>query len=102
MDASFIQLILSQTGMGGIAALAMWLMNKSHQDALRREIANNELMRAEHFAAQYELFPQGQFVALIDDQVVGQGSGFFIDFDFDHPDHSFNEICESSISVLFK
>jgi len=40
-------MILSQTGMGGIAALAMWLMNKSHQDALRREIANNELMRAE-------------------------------------------------------
>ncbi len=33
--------------MGGIAALAMWLMNKSHQDALRREIANNELLRNE-------------------------------------------------------
>lgn len=47
MDATFIQMILSQSGMGGIAALAMWLMNKSHQDALRREIANNELMRAE-------------------------------------------------------
>lgn len=47
MDATFIQMILSQTGMGGIAALAMWLMNKSYQDALRREIANNELMRAE-------------------------------------------------------
>ena len=47
MDASFIQLILSQTGMGGIAALAMWLMNTSHQDALRREIASNDLMRAE-------------------------------------------------------
>lgn len=47
MDTAFIQMILGQSGMGGIAALAMWLMNKSHQDALRREIANNELMRAE-------------------------------------------------------
>ena len=47
MDAAFVNMILSQTGMGGIAALAMWLMNKSHQDALRREIASNELMRAE-------------------------------------------------------
>lgn len=47
MDTAFVQLILSQSGMGGIAALAMWLMNKSHQDALRREIANNELMRQE-------------------------------------------------------
>lgn len=52
-----------------------------------------ELMRAEHFAAQYEIFPAGQFVALIGDRVVGQGSGFFTDFDFDHPDHTFREIC---------
>lgn len=52
-----------------------------------------ELMRAAHFAAQYTLFPQGQFVALVDDRVVGQGSGFFTDFDFDHPDHTFREIC---------
>lgn len=59
---------------------------------------DQELMRAEHFAAQYKRFPEGQFVALLDDQVagvqvVGQGSGFFIDFDFDHPNHSFREIC---------
>lgn len=47
MDTALVQLILSQSGMGGIAALAMWLMNKSHQDALRREIASNELMRTE-------------------------------------------------------
>lgn len=53
----------------------------------------DELMRAPHFAAQYELFPAGQFVAILDGQVVGQGSGFFIDFDFDHPNHTFREIC---------
>lgn len=47
MDQSFVQLILGQTGMGGIAALALWLMNKSHTDALRREIANSELLRTE-------------------------------------------------------
>jgi GNAT superfamily N-acetyltransferase len=52
-----------------------------------------ELMRAEHFAAQYALFPAGQIVALVDGQVVGQGSGFFIDCDFAHPNHSFREIC---------
>jgi GNAT superfamily N-acetyltransferase len=56
-------------------------------------LAAQELMRAEHFAAQFRLFPQGQIVALINDQVVGQGSGFFIDFDFDHPNHTFREIC---------
>src|SRR5215212_3237905 len=58
-------------------------------------LGEQELMRAEHFAAQYELFPQGQFVALLDGQVVGQGSGFFINFDFDHPDHNFREICDN-------
>jgi GNAT superfamily N-acetyltransferase len=50
-------------------------------------------MRAEHFASQYALFPQGQIVALVNGQVIGQGSGFFIDFDFDRPNHTFREIC---------
>ena len=53
----------------------------------------HELMRAEHFAAQYQLFPEGQIVVVYDGQVIGQGSGFFIDFDFDHPNHTFREIC---------
>ena len=52
-----------------------------------------ELMRVEHYASQCRVFPAGQFVALLGDQVVGQGSGFLIDFDFDHPDHTFREIC---------
>lgn len=56
-------------------------------------LGEQELMRAEHFAAQYEIFPEGQIVALLDGRVVGQGSGFFINFDFDHPNHSFREIC---------
>jgi GNAT superfamily N-acetyltransferase len=50
-------------------------------------------MRHEHFAAQYARFPEGQFVVTLGEQVIGQGSGFFIDFDFDHPAHSFREIC---------
>lgn len=59
-------------------------------------LAPAELMQAEHFAAQYELFSEGQIVVLDpanDNRVIGQGSGFFIDFDFDHPQHTFREIC---------
>lgn len=56
-------------------------------------LAAHELMRGEHFVSQHRLFPEGQFVALVDGKVVGQGSGFFIDFDFDHPQHKFHEIC---------
>jgi GNAT superfamily N-acetyltransferase len=60
-------------------------------------LGSHELMRVEHFASQYRIFPEGQFVALAlgegSGRVIGQGSGFFIDFDFDHPNHSFKEIC---------
>lgn len=56
-------------------------------------LAEHELMRVEHFASQYQVFAEGQIVALADGRVIGQGSGFFLDFDFDHPQHSFKEIC---------
>jgi GNAT superfamily N-acetyltransferase len=56
-------------------------------------LGEQELMNEAHFASQYALFPEGQIVALDGDRVVGQGSGFFTDFDFDDPDHTFSEIC---------
>lgn len=37
MDATFAQWILGQVGVGGIAALALYLLNKAHQDARQRE-----------------------------------------------------------------
>jgi len=52
----------------------------------------DELMRAEHFLNHCRLFPEGNFVALHDNQVIGLGSGFLIDFDFEHAQHSFQEI----------
>lgn len=53
-----------------------------------------ELMRSEQYASQYEVFPQGQFVALDGDRVIGQGSGFLTDFDFDEPEHTFREFTD--------
>ena len=40
-------------------------------------------MRVEHYASQYSIFAEGQIVVLDGERVIGQGSGFFIDFDFD-------------------
>ncbi|MCY3834011.1 MAG: GNAT family N-acetyltransferase [Chloroflexi bacterium] len=57
-------------------------------------LCKSELMRAEHFLNHCRLFPEGNFVALFGEQVVGLGSGFFIDFDFDHAQHSFQEIID--------
>jgi GNAT superfamily N-acetyltransferase len=62
----------------------------------------DELMTAEHFLSHVEVFPEGDFVALAAqapdgaelarERVVGLGSGFFTDFDFDDPGHTFQEI----------
>ncbi len=55
-------------------------------------LAAGELMREAHFLNHCRLFPEGNFVALAGDRVIGLGSGFLIDFDFDHARHSFQEI----------
>ncbi len=57
-------------------------------------LAQSELMREEHFLNHCRLFPEGNFVALADERVIGLGSGFLIDFDFDDAQHSFQEIID--------
>jgi GNAT superfamily N-acetyltransferase len=84
-------------------AIRIFNLEPAYFDALEQlqrdcypTLDDSELMKRPHFAAQYERFPAGQFVALDSEQgdrVIGQGSGFFIDFDFAHPNHSFREIC---------
>ena len=80
-----------------------------HVEALERlqrecfpTLGADELMTAEHFLSHYRVFPEGDFVALSSHapdgaeldgpRVVGLGSGFFTDFDFDDPRHTFQEI----------
>ena len=55
-------------------------------------LSEDELMREEHFLNHCRLFPAGNFVALCRDRVIGLGSGFLIDFDFDHVQHRFQDI----------
>jgi GNAT superfamily N-acetyltransferase len=47
-----------------------------------------DLIDEEDFRAYARIFPQGFFLCLDGDRVVGQGAGIFLDFDFDHPQHS--------------
>jgi GNAT superfamily N-acetyltransferase len=70
-----------------------------HADALAQlqrdcfpTLGPSEWMVADHFLNHCRLFPEGNFVALDGERVVGLGGGFFIDFDFDHPDHTFLEV----------
>jgi len=55
-------------------------------------LGEDELLREEHFCNHCRLFPEGNFVALAGERVVGLGSGFLIDFDFDHVEHRFQDI----------
>jgi GNAT superfamily N-acetyltransferase len=51
-----------------------------------------ELLSEEDIRAYSHTFPEGFFVCLDGDRVVGQGAGIFLDFDFDHPQHTIVEI----------
>jgi GNAT superfamily N-acetyltransferase len=52
----------------------------------------HELMRAEHFLSHCRLFPEGNFVLLDGERVIGLGSGFLTDFDLERPGHTFQEM----------
>jgi GNAT superfamily N-acetyltransferase len=57
-------------------------------------LGERERMTEAHFLRHCEIFPEGEFVVLVAGRVVGLGSGFFVDFNFDHPDHSFHEMID--------
>jgi len=51
-----------------------------------------DLISEADFRAYARTFPEGSFICLDGERVVGQGGGIFLDFDFDHPQHSIVEI----------
>ncbi|GAB1421070.1 GNAT family N-acetyltransferase [Anaerolineales bacterium] len=57
-------------------------------------LGEQEIMTEKHFVRHCDLFPEGQFVALSNKKIVGLGSGFLMEFDFDHIKHKFNEIMD--------
>jgi GNAT superfamily N-acetyltransferase len=51
-----------------------------------------ELISEADMRAYADTFPEGFFVCLDGDRVVGQAAGIFLDFDFEHPQHGIIEI----------
>ena len=51
-----------------------------------------DLLSEEDFRVNADTFPEGFFVCLEGERVVGQGGGIFLDFDFSHPQHTIAEI----------
>ena len=54
--------------------------------------APSDLLDEEDIRVYAQTFPEGFFVVLDGDRVVGQGAGIFLDFDFDHRQHTIAEI----------
>lgn len=52
----------------------------------------DQLIGEEDFAAYAKVFPEGFFLCLDGDQLVGQAGGILLNFDFDHPQHTIVEI----------
>lgn len=51
-----------------------------------------ELFSEDVIRAYAEIFPEGYFVAMVDERPVGMGAGIYLDFDFEQPQHSIIEI----------
>lgn len=45
MDSTFLQWLVGQVGVGGLAGLALFLLDRSYRDALRREKETIEQVR---------------------------------------------------------
>ena len=87
--------------MGDVPALSIEIVNldaSMAEDLERIEhlafpMANrDELFSVEIIEAYARVFPEGYFVAMLEGSPVGQGAGIFLDFDFDHPQHTITEI----------
>jgi GNAT superfamily N-acetyltransferase len=48
----------------------------------------DDLLSEEDIRAYARTFPEGYFVAMDGDKPVGMGAGIFLDFDFEHPQHT--------------
>jgi GNAT superfamily N-acetyltransferase len=52
----------------------------------------DDLLSADDIRAYANVFPDGYFVAMVDGRPAGMGAGIFLDFDFEHPQHTIAEI----------
>ncbi len=55
---------------------------------------DKERFKSAHYLKHIELFPEGQFVALDGDRVVGMTSTIRMHFDFGHVEHTFAEVIQ--------
>jgi 4-aminobutyrate aminotransferase/(S)-3-amino-2-methylpropionate transaminase len=57
-------------------------------------LADEQRFKAAHYRRHIEIFPEGQFVVVDGDKVVGSTSTIRMNFDFGHVTHTFDEIID--------
>lgn len=58
-------------------------------------LGEDELLREEHYLSHARIFPEGNFVAIVEGKVVGVGTGFLTHFDMEHPNHRFMDFIDN-------
>jgi GNAT superfamily N-acetyltransferase len=64
------------------------------QEIIFPTLAPEQRFIAEHYLKHIELFPEGQFTAIDGVRVIGATTTIRLNFDFDHPDHTFADIIQ--------
>ncbi|MBM3464015.1 MAG: GNAT family N-acetyltransferase [Armatimonadetes bacterium] len=62
------------------------------QETVFPTLADDQRFKAAHYCKHVELFPEGQFVVLDGDRVVGMTTTVRLHFDFEHADHTFDDV----------
>jgi len=57
-------------------------------------LAPEQRFEARHYLRHIELFPEGQFCVVDGTKVVGMTSTIRMNFDFEHPDHTFADVIQ--------
>lgn len=64
------------------------------QETVFPTLADHERFKAAHYRKHVEMFPEGQFVVLDGDRVVGMTTTNRLHFDFEHPGHTFADVIQ--------
>lgn len=83
---------------GGVTIISSRPEHAGQLEELQRisfpTLADAERFKAAHYLKHIELYPEGQFVALDGDTVVGATTTLRLSFDFQHVDHTFADIIQ--------
>ncbi|MBX7108425.1 MAG: GNAT family N-acetyltransferase [Chitinophagales bacterium] len=82
---------------GGIRIINTGFIHAVSLEALQRKVfptlAEDELLHADQYIKHMEIFPEGQFVALYGEQVVGATTSIRYHYDIQNPEHhTFQEV----------